>query len=121
MIKKVSKITNLKGEIVIPADKSVSHRAIMFSSIAKGKTIISNFSSGADCWSTLNAFRALGIEINEIDSKTIEVVSTGKLNMSFAFTSEKAGMTGLDTHSKMYMSKKLNCGKSLTFKSLVSC
>ena len=79
MIKKVAKTRTLKGEIVIPADKSVSHRAVMFSSLAKGKTIISNFSSGADCWSTLNAFKALGVEINEIDSKTIEVVSTGIL------------------------------------------
>ena len=83
MIKKVAKTKNLKGEIVIPADKSVSHRAVMFSSLAKGKTIISNFSSGADCWSTLNAFRAFGVDINEIDSKIIEVVSKGKLNKSF--------------------------------------
>lgn len=84
MIKKVAKTKKLKGEIVIPADKSVSHRAVMFSSFAKGKTIISNFSSGADCWSTLNVFRALGIEINEIDSKTIEVVSTGILKSSLS-------------------------------------
>lgn len=83
MIKKVAKTKNLKGEIIIPADKSVSHRAVMFSSLAKGKTIISNFSSGADCWSTLNAFRALGVEINEIDYKTIEVISTGILKSPF--------------------------------------
>ena len=76
MLKRVSKIKNLKGEITIPADKSISHRAIMFASIAKGKSIISNFSSGADCWSTLNAFRCLGVKINEIDSKTIEIIST---------------------------------------------
>ena len=82
MLKKVSKSTKLQGEIIIPADKSVSHRAIMFSSLARGKSIISNFSSGADCWSTLKAFRALGIEINEIDSKTIEVISSGNLKSS---------------------------------------
>ena len=82
MIKKVSKLKNLKGEITIPADKSVSHRAIMFSSIAKGSAIITNFSSGADCWSTLKAFRALGVEINEIDSKTIKIVSSGNLKKS---------------------------------------
>ncbi|MBQ4114880.1 3-phosphoshikimate 1-carboxyvinyltransferase [bacterium] len=82
MIKKVSKLKNLKGEITIPADKSVSHRAIMFSSITKGSAIITNFSSGADCWSTLKAFRALGVEINEIDSKTIKIVSSGNLKKS---------------------------------------
>lgn len=82
MLKRVGKIKNLKGEIIIPSDKSVSHRAIMFSSLAKGKSIIKNFSSGADCWSTLNAFRALGVQINEIDPKTIEVISSGELTPS---------------------------------------
>ena len=79
MIKKVSKIKALKGEITIPADKSISHRAVMFSSLAKGRTVIKNFSSGADCWSTLNLFKNLGVQIKEIDKKTIEVVSNGKL------------------------------------------
>ena len=83
MIQRVLKSKPLVGEITIPADKSVSHRAIMFASLAKGRSIISNFSSGADCWSTLNAFRALGVEINEIDSKTIEVVSSGTLKKIF--------------------------------------
>lgn len=83
MIQRVLKSKPLVGKITIPADKSVSHRAIMFASLAKGRSIISNFSSGADCWSTLNAFRALGVEINEIDSKTIEVVSSGTLKKIF--------------------------------------
>ena len=85
MLKIVSKKKNLKGEITIPADKSISHRAIMFSSIAKGKSIISNFSSGADCWSTLRLFKNLGVEINEIDKSRIEVVSTGELNQPNTF------------------------------------
>ena len=46
MIKRVSKRKNLKGEIIIPADKSISHRAVMFSAIARGESIIRNFSSG---------------------------------------------------------------------------
>ena len=83
MIQRVLKSKPLVGKITIPADKSVSHRAIMFASLAKGRSIISNFSSGVDCWSTLNAFRALGVEINEIDSKTIEVVSSGTLKKIF--------------------------------------
>ena len=84
MIKKVSKLNNLKGEIIIPADKSISHRAVMFSSIAKGKSIIKNFSSGEDCWSTLNLFKDLGVEIKEIDKKTIQVVSNRNLKQSFS-------------------------------------
>lgn len=83
MLKTVARIKSLRGEITIPADKSVSHRAVMFSSIAKGKSVISNFSSGADCWSTLKAFRSLGVEINEKDVKTIEVISSGVLGKSF--------------------------------------
>ena len=73
MIKTVSKTRNLKGEITIPADKSISHRAVMFSSIAKGKSIISNFSSGADCHSTLNLFRQLGVKTEILDNKTIQI------------------------------------------------
>ena len=49
MQKTVSKdFKYLKGEINIPSDKSISHRAVMFSSLAKGKSVIRNFSDGAD-------------------------------------------------------------------------
>lgn len=78
MLKTVSKVKNLKGEITIPADKSVSHRAVMFSALAKGKTIIKNFSSGADCHSTLNLFKHLGTKAEFIDKKTLSIEG-GKL------------------------------------------
>lgn len=75
MIKTVSSSKPLKGEITIPADKSVSHRAVMVSAIARGKCrgkcIIRNFSSGADCHSTLNLFKQLGIKSDFIDEKTL--------------------------------------------------
>lgn len=73
MIKKISSISNLRGAVTIPADKSISHRAVMFSSIAKGKSIIKNFSSGADCHSTLNLFKQLGIKAEFIDKKTLSI------------------------------------------------
>ncbi len=83
MLKQVKKIENgLKGEITIPSDKSVSHRAIMFSSISEGECIIKNFSSGADCHSTLNLFKELGVNISFIDEKTVKVKSTGILTPS---------------------------------------
>lgn len=69
----------LKGCVEIPADKSISHRAVMFSSLAKGKSIIRNFSSGADPHSTLNVFSQLGIKYNFIDDKTLEIFSEGVL------------------------------------------
>lgn len=71
MIKKISFSKPLKGEITIPADKSVSHRAVMFSALAQGKSIIRNFSSGADCHSTLNLFKQLGIQTEFLDKKTL--------------------------------------------------
>lgn len=79
MIKTVSKTKNLNGEIVIPSDKSISHRAIMFASLAKGSSKVINFSCGKDCWSTLEAFRNLGIEINLIDEKNLKIISNGTL------------------------------------------
>ncbi|MCQ2754198.1 MAG: 3-phosphoshikimate 1-carboxyvinyltransferase [bacterium] len=98
MIKQVSKIQNgLKGEIEIPADKSISHRAIMLSSLAKGKSIIRNFSQGADCKSTLELFKLLGVEINYLDDKTLEVLSNGELtsnsNNIYAYPCGNSGTT----------------------------
>lgn len=79
MQKKVSTILKpLKGEITIPADKSISHRAVMFSSIAKGTSIIRNFSDGQDPLSTLKIFNQLGIE-SEIRENEIIIKSNGQL------------------------------------------
>ena len=75
----VEKKNKLLGEVVIPSDKSISHRAIMFSSLAKGKTLVKNFSKGADCHSTLKVFSSLGIEHKFLDEQTLEIVSDGIL------------------------------------------
>ena len=72
-------LNGLNGVVEIPADKSISHRAVMFSSLAKGKSLIKNFSSGADPHSTLNVFSKLGIEYKFLDEKTLEIVSDGCL------------------------------------------
>ncbi|MBP1045677.1 3-phosphoshikimate 1-carboxyvinyltransferase [Enterococcus sp. BWM-S5] len=66
----------LSGTIHVPSDKSISHRSIMFGSIAHGKTTIKNFLRGEDCLSTLAAFRALGVSIED-DGETITVHGTG--------------------------------------------
>ena len=79
MLKKVSHINSLKGTITIPSDKSISHRAVMFSSIAEGECTVSNFSSGADCHSTLNLLKSLGVDIQFIDEKTLKIKSIGIL------------------------------------------
>src|SRR5690348_6591402 len=56
---------SLCGSISLPGDKSISHRYGMLGAIAEGVTTIRNFSTGADCHSTLGAMRALGAQIEE--------------------------------------------------------
>lgn len=55
----------LRGEITVPGDKSISHRALMFASLAKGKSRISGLLQGEDCLATLKAFRTLGVSVDE--------------------------------------------------------
>lgn len=62
---KLRKLKGLNGTIAIPGDKSISHRAVMFGSLAKGTTHITNFLSGADCLATIDCFRAMGVEIKQ--------------------------------------------------------
>lgn len=69
--------TPLKGEVTIPGDKSISHRSIMFGAIAEGNTEVSGFLQSADCLSTVDCFRKLGIEI-DINEKEKHVVVHGK-------------------------------------------
>ncbi|UOY93468.1 3-phosphoshikimate 1-carboxyvinyltransferase [Ectobacillus sp. JY-23] len=56
---------SLVGELRIPGDKSISHRAVMFGSIAEGKTTVSGFLPGEDCLSTISCFRKLGVRIEQ--------------------------------------------------------
>lgn len=71
MDKIISSKTGLNGNIKIPGDKSISHRAVMFGSIAKGDTEITGFLKGDDCMSTISCFRKLGIDINVSEDKVI--------------------------------------------------
>lgn len=62
---KLTRINGLQGELSIPGDKSISHRAVMFGALAKGTTHISNFLSGADCLATIDCFRKMGVKIEQ--------------------------------------------------------
>ncbi len=73
-------LKGLQGCVEIPADKSISHRAVMFSALARGRSLIKNFSSGADPHSTLKVFSGLGIGYKFIDEKTLEIFSDGVLH-----------------------------------------
>ena len=97
---KLHKAAHIRGEITVPGDKSISHRSVMFGSIAKGTTEIHNFLEGADCLSTIGCFRRMGIEI---ENKNGTVIVHGK------------GMHGLTAPSGT-----LDCGNSGTTTRLIS-
>lgn len=78
-IKSDKSFNGLRGIIEIPSDKSISHRSVMFSALAKGESVISNFSKGADCHSTLKIMQSLGAEVNFINEKTVKIKSSGVL------------------------------------------
>ncbi len=68
----------LKGEITVPGDKSISHRAVMLGSLASGTSVVHNFLQGLDCISTINAFRQMGIEIdNDIKNSIVTIHGKG--------------------------------------------
>lgn len=69
----------LKGTVTIPSDKSISHRAIMFTSLARGKSVIKNFSKGQDPLSSLKVCKTLGIDAEFINEELI-VKSKGILS-----------------------------------------
>ena len=62
-VKSIYPKKDLRGEITVPGDKSISHRSVMFGSIALGTTVITNFLNGADCLSTIDCFQRMGVKI----------------------------------------------------------
>ena len=61
MIFTVKRGKGLRGEISVPGDKSISHRAVMLGSIAQGRTTIKGFLASADCLNTIECFQALAV------------------------------------------------------------
>ena len=90
----------LRGELEIPGDKSISHRTIMFGSLAKGITEVTHFLQGADCLSTISCFQKLGVEI---ENNTDKILIHGK------------GLHGLSAPTTI-----LDCGNSGTTTRLIS-
>ena len=62
---KFTRAQKLHGEVTIPGDKSISHRTVMFGSLAEGTTEVTGFLRGADCLSTIDCFHRLGISIED--------------------------------------------------------
>ena len=95
----VNKSKKLRGIIEIPADKSITHRAFMFSSLTKGEMKVSNYSKGADCMSTLKIIEKLGCEIKFINDK--EVLVNAKNALKAPLTPLDCGNSGTTTRLMM--------------------
>jgi 3-phosphoshikimate 1-carboxyvinyltransferase len=68
---------NILGSLRLPGDKSISHRYGMLAAFAEGTSRFTNFSTGADCASTLACMQALGAKVNTLEDGTIEVTGVG--------------------------------------------
>ena len=90
------KVTSLKGEVTIPGDKSISHRAVMFGSLAEDTTEVTNFLQGADCLSTISCFRKLGIQI-ENTAERILIHGKGLHGLSESSETLDTGNSGTTT------------------------
>ncbi len=69
---------NIRGSVQLPGDKSISHRYAMLSGIAAGPSRLENYSTGADCASTLGCMRSLGVSWEKKDGNVIEVQGRGR-------------------------------------------
>ena len=78
---KIQPVNYLKGEVRLPGDKSISHRAAIFAALAEGETRIANFATSADCASTLDCLENLGVEIRR-ENTTIFIKGVGKTGFS---------------------------------------
>ena len=91
-----NKVNSLKGEITIPGDKSISHRAVMFGSLAEGTTEVTNFLQGADCLSTISCFRNLGIDIENTPERIL-IHGKGLHGLKESATTLDTGNSGTTT------------------------
>jgi len=85
---------SLRGEMRVPGDKSISHRSIIFGSIAEGQSSISGFLDGADCLATANAFRAMGVSINTQENGLVVVQGVGLHGLKGSATPLDMGNSG---------------------------
>lgn len=72
----IKKILKANGSVKVPGDKSISHRAVMLGSLADGITEITGFLKGADCLSTIDCFRKMGVDIN-VNGENVTVKGNG--------------------------------------------
>ena len=102
MIKLTRAPKPLKGEVYVPGDKSISHRSVMFAALAQGSSQITGFLEGADCLSTIDCFRKMGVLIEHSDRPvngvpTITVHGQGLHGLKEPTTTLYTGNSGTTT------------------------
>lgn len=75
-MKLLTNVSQLQGTLRVPGDKSISHRSIMFGSLAKGKTTVRDILRGEDVLSTMQVFRDLGVDIQD-DGELVTITGVG--------------------------------------------
>ncbi|WP_155851649.1 3-phosphoshikimate 1-carboxyvinyltransferase [Anaerovibrio lipolyticus] len=93
----------LRGEIIIPGDKSVSHRSVMFSALGDTPVHITNFLPSADCLSTVGVMRALGAKVDIISDTELIVKGNGLHGLQEPATILDAGNSGTTLRLMMGM------------------
>ena len=90
----INPVGRLNGELSVPGDKSISHRSIMFGSIAKGKSVVTNFLTGDDCMTTISAFKQMGILVDFIAPTKVIVHGRGLNGLLTPKSTIDAGNSG---------------------------
>lgn len=91
-----NKISHLRGEITVPGDKSISHRTVMLGALSKGTTEVHNFLQGADCLSTIDCFKKMGINI-EFNKDFLTIKGNGLYGLSKSASVLDVGNSGTTT------------------------
>lgn len=91
-----NKISHLRGEITVPGDKSISHRTVMLGALSKGTTEVHNFLQGADCLSTIDCFKKMGINI-EFNKDFLTIKGNGLYGLSKPASVLDVGNSGTTT------------------------
>ncbi|MHB1688776.1 MAG: 3-phosphoshikimate 1-carboxyvinyltransferase [Ignavibacteriaceae bacterium] len=96
MTQEFNSTNKVDGTLELPGDKSISHRAVMFASLAKGKSQIYNLSNGEDVKSTQKCFQELGIEIKKNNNR-LEIIGNGFQGLKKTYHDLDAGNSGTTT------------------------
>lgn len=89
-----SPVDSVQGDITVPGDKSISHRAIMLGAIANGITTVHGFLDGEDCLATLRAFQSMGVQIKRHENTKVVIHGVGKHGLQKPSSAIDCGNSG---------------------------